>query len=338
MKKIINGLRYGNAKTKGYIIATLALLIFGIVSLVAVIMTQLPLWGMSTIFCFILAIIIMQSVHFQKTGEVKLGKKKGSTNVDNKKKTKETANSEEEPANEEEEETIAKEDELDQYDEKTVKKIMVKYKVNKDHRPIIIDSCNSQNIWQCPAYVWVEKGELKLLLFEKEPRRITISQSELTSMTYERNVSADADMDYRQLNKETFLKLIFSSYLPTLFEERIGQRNYRKNLYVIGKDFKITNTSAKVMMNLLKLNLSVESLIRDPKLHNVYFESAYALNIMLKDTVLSVSEYKTEIKSLLQKLTDAQINRDVFLNYMDQLVRARLITQEYAEYYVQRRK
>lgn len=343
MHKIINGLKYGNRKTKSYIVMIAFMLLFGTVSFGMVITTKAPLWGMSTAFCYILAFILIQSVSFKKSGKFispDVQNDNQAKDSQSKKRRVKATNGKEKQESEEQQGEVEEEEEQEDYleklSEKDVRMICVKYKVNKDHRPIIVDSCVSKKIYQCPAYAWMEKGELKLLLFEREPRKITFSKEEIDEIRFERNADVNIYTDYHALAKTSFLKLVFSSYLPTTFE--VSQKEYKKNLYVIGKDLKVTNTSAKTMLKLLSLNLTVSHLIRDTRYQNPYFESAYALNIMLKDTVLSVKEYKIKIKELLEQLTDAKISNEDFIDYMEQLVKGRLITREYAQYYIERRK
>lgn len=324
MRKLADALRYGNKKTKRYILSAIFVLIFGIVSGIVFAVTHVPLWGMSTILCLTYIFILMQSMRFSNSGKFIQEKEKrqaarpvGETSLKEKQEKK-------------------PEDIYESMDEKEVKKIMVKYKVRKDHRCIMIDSCESKKIYQCPAYAWVEKEQLELLLFEKDPRKISFSANEVKSLTYERAAYANPLKDYLAFTKPSFIRLVFQSYLPTIYEERIGQ--YRKNLYVIGKDLKVTNTSAKTMMELLNLKLSVSSMIGNVKYQNPYFEAAYGLNIMLKDGVLNPSEYKVKVKEVLSSLTQANIRQEEFCEYMDQLVSRRLVTKEYAQYYMERRK
>jgi hypothetical protein len=106
---------------------------------------------------------------------------------------------------------------------------------------------------------------------------------------------------------------------------------------VIGQDLKVTNTSAATMLRMLSMNLSVRKQVRDVELQNPYFESAYALNLMLKDNVLTVNEFKSRIKDILQKLADAKIRQEEFMDYMNQLIQGRLITREYAQYYIEQK-
>ncbi len=338
MRKIWNGLRYGNTKTKTYIIGVLLLILFGSYSVGALIVTKLPLWGMSAAFSYLLAIILMQSVSFHKVGEIIEKEKKSKQE---KKLKKESVFTQEILANKDteiEEETIEDPDAvLEQYDEKKIKGVFVKYKVNKDHYPIMIDSCARFKIYQCPAYAWVEKRSLNLLLFEKEARKVEISLDGFQELTYERGVAVNTNLDYKTFSKPSFLNLIFSAYLPTVYEDTIaGRRSLRKNLYVIGTDLKVTNTSAATIMKLLSMNLSVRKQIRDVNYQNPYFEAAYALNVLLKDNVISVNEFKTKMKDILQKLADAKISNQEFMEYMNQLIQGRLITKEYAQYYIER--
>lgn len=333
MKKILNGLRYGNIKTKAYIIGILLLFLFGTFSIGMLITTWSPLWGMSIAFSYLTAIILMQSVSFHKVGEVQKRHKEDKLNIseDNAGLTMMDLNPEEETKQVKEQEDF-----LEKYDQKKLKAVFVKYKVNKEHYPIIVDSSDRYQIHQCPTYAWIGKGELNLLLFEKEPRKVTVLLSNIHEITYERGVIVNSNQDYSGLQKPSFLRMIFSSYLPTVYEETIaGKRSYKKNLYVIGEDLKVTNTSAATMFKMLSMNLSVRRQIRDKEFQNPYFEAAYALNIMLKDTVITVNEFKVKIKEILQNLADAKISNDEFMNYINQLIRGRLITREYAQYYIE---
>lgn len=326
MNKIWNGLRYGNKKTKSYILATIFLLVFGSVSIGFTIATHSPLWGMSATFCFLVAFLFITSLSFQKTGKHIM------------KKTRAELALSDSGANEQKEE-LEEENIYEQYDEETVKGIFIKYRVNKDHKPIMIDLSQSEKIRQCPAYIWIDQGYLNLLLFEKETRKVSIPLSKVTKITYEKGAIANPLLDYEGFKKPSFLHIIFSAYLPTVYEDqRESRKVYRKNLYVLAPDIKVTNTSVRTVMDILKLDLSYEGRFADPKMHNPYFEAAYLLSIMLRDGVITVSEFKGRIKKLLQQLSEAKISEEEFSLYIKQMVNARLITKEYAEYYLSIRK
>ena len=154
-------------------------------------------------------------------------------------------------------------------------------------------------------------------------------------MTYDKGCIVDIKKDYDQFKKPSLLSLAFSELLPTVYVEGEGIRaKDKKNLYVLTADLKVTNTSAKVLLDLLQVNFTLLEEEVYSKKYSPYFTSAYKLNILLKDGVLTVSDYKRKIKDVLLDLAEAQISLEVFKIYINQLIQGRLVTREYAEYYL----
>lgn len=335
MQKIINALKYGNTKTKCYIICIFLLFLCGGVSAILAGIKVSPLFAMVAIFSLLLGIILMSSVSFQgPVTTIKLSENKEVSSSKFKKNKIENVIKEDVDSEDDKEEAY-----LDNYNEKAVKKIFSYYKVKRDHVPIMLDSCKSENIRQCPAYAWLDKRYLHILLLEKEARKIEIPVKMVTRISYERGVLAHPEIDYANFSKPSFLSLVFSSLLPTVYEEGEGVRRlHRKNLYVIGNDIMVTNTSAKTVFDLLRLDLTLPEEEIYNKKYSPYFTAAYKLNIQLKDGALSVKDYKLRMKEVLQKLAEAEITEQDFSGYMKQLIQGRLITKEYADYYVEYRK
>lgn len=340
MNKIISGLRYGNKKTKSYIIITFLLMLSATVSAVVAVMQKSPLWGMGAVFFLMAAVIIMQSLRFQKAGEI-TGKEK-----EEKEKSEKLENDKEKRRKETEEkksdfraaEADEEENYLEQYTKDGVKKLFVKYKVNKDHRPIMVDLCQSEKVRQCPAYIWVDKQGVNLLIMEKTPRKTVISDRQATKVIYEKGVVAYPKSDYEEFSKPSFLGVVFGSFLPTVYEDSINGRSiFRKNLYTIAPDIKVTNTSAKAVFDLLQPEFVVNDRVMDSEIYSPYFKSAYKLNILLRDGVIQVNEYKQKVKEVLESLAEAKISLEEFHKNIDQLVKGRMITEEYAEYYLEYR-
>ena len=342
MRKIVSGLRYGNAKTKAYIITTILLLMFGTVSLWMMIRTQTPLWGMSMFFSYIFAFLIISTFSFHKSGnaatkvkELKKASPKRKTHDDEEDTGTNNLNTEDVKEDEEIEEP---EKILEQYDEAAVKKIMVRYKVNTDHKPIMIDACDSLGVSQCPAYVWINKKELQLLLFEKEPRKVSLPAAQAI-VYYEKGASASPASDYPAFRKASFLSLVFKTYLPTVYEAGSGMRKiYKKNLYVLSPDLKVTNTSAATLLDMLQAEPTLTRGFTDPRMNNPYFEAAYKYSFMLRDGVITVTEFKNKLKNLLKTMAEAKIQEKDFQVNIDLMVENNLITKEYADYYRDYRK
>lgn len=341
MDKIISGLRYGNTKTKGYIIVTFLLLAGAAGSLIMAIVQKSPLWGMGAVFFGAAAIIIMQSLTFQKGGRVvKRGKigQEGLNKASLDKGRKETSGRDEDLDRGAEDEAEEDENYLEKYTKDNVKKLFVKYKVNKDHRPIMVDLCQSEKIRQCPAYIWTDRHGFNLLVMERMPRKVVISETKATEVVYEKGVAAYPKSDYEAFEKPSFLGMAFGNFLPTVYEDSINGRSiFRKNLYTIAPDIKVTNTSAKAVFELLKPDFVVKDRVMDSDSYSTYFKSAYKLNILLRDGVIQISEYKQKVKEVLESLAEAKISLEEFHKNMEQLVKGRMITEEYADYYMEYR-
>lgn len=339
MKKLLNSLKYGNSKTKFYIISVLLLLILGGVSLVFAITKTSPLWGMAAAFFFILAILMMNSVSFKGPIELKNievtthNKKKKDIEdaVDTRKFHEKSKKEEIEEADEEENAEY-----LEKYSEDKVTKLFSYYKVKKNHVIVMIDYCASERIRQCPAYMWIENKSLNFLLLEKEPRKVVIPSEKVKSVNYEKGVLAFPESDYETFQRPSFVSFVFNGLLPSVYEDsKSGKTIYRKNLYVISPDIKVTNTSAKVVLDLLQMELKLPEEEEYNRRYSPYFTAAYVLNIKLKDGVISVKDYKTNIKTVLQQLAEADISMEDFKIYINQLVLGRVVTKEYADYYIE---
>jgi len=50
---------------------------------------------------------------------------------------------------------------------RALKKLLFKYKVKREHKPVIIDSSIRWKVEKCPAYMWIAKGQAHFLLMGK---------------------------------------------------------------------------------------------------------------------------------------------------------------------------
>ena len=328
MRRILYALKYGNGKTKFYIITIFILFLFGGASGVICVLRKSPLWGMTALFSSILGIIIMNSVSFkgpvtklQFALKGKKGPKPKKDDIENEDEEKQGS------------------DYIQKYNESNVKKLFVTYKVNKSHIPVMIDSIVSERVYHCPAYAWLEKDHLQLLLLEKEAKVISVPKKTVTKIVYCKGEPANPKTDYAGFSKPSFISAVFKPYLPTIYEEKQGvHRASKKNLYCIGTDIYITNTSARAIIDMLSLDITLPEEEIYNKKYSPYFTAAYKLSIQLRDGVISVKEYKLKIKNVLQKLAEASLSFETFYLYLNQLIQGRLITKEYAQYYLDYRK
>lgn len=223
----------------------------------------------------------------------------------------------------------------EKYNQKVMKKVKRKYHVKKDHRPIIIDSSESYHIKQCPAFIWRAHNKVFLLLLEKEPRRICISREMIHNMGYKAGVKADKNQEYIAFQKENLVTKVFSEYLPDYHDAKVKNDPLKiKNLYTIYPDICITNRSVYQVMDLLLLNFMPQDKITESDKINGFFKRVYAANILFKDKVYSITEYKDAVEMALKEMCYAEIPRREYVLTLENLYKARLISKQYVTHYI----
>ena len=220
------------------------------------------------------------------------------------------------------------------YNQKVMKRIKRKYHIKKDHRPIIIDSSEAYHINQCPAFIWRAHNKVFLLLLEKEPRRIVISREMIHNMGYKAGVKADKNNEYIAFQKENLVTKVFEEYLPDYHDARLKNDPLKvKNLYTIYPDICITNRSAYQVKDLLLLNFMPKDKITESDMVNGFFKRVYAANILFKDKVIGINEYKEEVELALRSMCYAEIPKREYVLTLENLHRAKLISRQYVTYY-----
>lgn len=222
----------------------------------------------------------------------------------------------------------------ERYNSQVLKQIKRKYHVKNDHRPILIDNSKSYHIKECPAFIWRAHNKVYLLLLEKEPRRISISRELIKHVGYVPHVRGDKETEYKAFEKENMITSVFREYLPYYFHYKSERGNYRaKNLYFIYPDIQITSRSIVPVMDLLYLNFMPSDRITRSNELNGFFKRIYAAHILYTDKAYSITEYKNEVVQVLSEMCDAEMPQREFNNTLENLVKGRFISQEYADHY-----
>ena len=96
----------------------------------------------------------------------------------------------------------------------------------------------------------------------------------------------------------------------------------------------MTNNSAKALFDLLGVEFVVNDKVTDSTKVNKYFKDAYKANIMLRDNVIDANGYADKISYILDNLAKASISYNEFKETLNLLIKNKLITQEFAMYYM----
>ncbi len=221
------------------------------------------------------------------------------------------------------------------YDKKKIKKTLHKYKVRKDHRMVLIDFCDKYNIRQTPAYIWAEDSKFHILLIEKEPRYITLPLYNISQITYLKKQPANPEEDYKFLQGNSIMAELFKPYLPDYLHSNVVEdlTSY-KNLYGVGPGLYFTNQSARHLFDLLSAEFIVDDKVTTSTKVNHYFKDSYKANIMLRDSVIDANGYADKISNILENMAMSTISYNEFKDTLNLMIKNKLITQEFATYYM----
>lgn len=344
MKKLLNSLKYGDRDTKIYlwslIVLSVSTVLFGVLAVF-----QLSfIYGAVSVICAVIAALLIQNTSLQ---DKELGAQKEATPVRKRKAVSQEEDEEDElsereaeriePEKKEKDKREIEEEEVsrvEHYSERQVVQIMRKHKVKRDNRKVMIDLCPTFRIRQSPAYFWAEAGKANFLVLEEEARVIQIPLNKIKEITYERGVSVNKNSDYTDFKGGSFVASVFEENMPTYYmATKNGKKGYFKNLYVITPDLKVTNTSAKALFEILKLDFGLHDRITDSPQHSEYYKMAYKANVLWKDQVITTTEYRERIKEIFTSLKEMGVRGAEYEILAEQMVESNFITREYAEYY-----
>lgn len=359
MGRIWNALQYGDFETKKSIGSVILFIVLGIVLIVVAGVSGNFYLFVGGMISGVVALIISQSFRLVNDDFVAQvgadGKKQSVKSVsvmkngvssaqrakqNEAKKAKQEESQERSFAHEGQEQDLkGKEASFAHYNDQMLKKIRRKYHVKKDHRPILIDNSKSYRIKECPAFIWRVHNKVYLLLLEKEPRRICISRDLIRHVDYFPRVRVNRQAEYKAFESENMITNVYREFLPDYYNSKAKDPNLKyKNLYQIYPDIQIPNRSIAQVMDLLYLNFMPDDKITQSDKINGFFKRVYAANILYKDRVYRITEYKEKIEAILQELCYAEIPATEFEITLENLVKSRLISEEYAAHYMDVRR
>lgn len=233
------------------------------------------------------------------------------------------------------EEESGEENPLAQYNDEKLKKLLVTYKVNKESFLVLIDSSEKYHIKKCPGYVWSDKKNLLFLLLEKKPRTIAIPRKETEIMRYEKGVVITDMEEYKHVKDSIFLNSMYRDLYPDYYRAVTnGLRTFKKNLFVIGEDIRITTKSAKGVMKAAQCRLELNQWQFDRQRYSSYFEEAYKANLLLREKVYDQEEFKEKMREILVGLAEHEEKIETYQSIVLQMVQYHFISQEYADFYM----
>lgn len=235
-------------------------------------------------------------------------------------------------------EEFGEENGLQHYNEDEIKKVLVEYKAKKESFLVLIDSSEEYHIKNCPGYIWSDKKRVYFLLLEKKTRIIAIPRTETNVLRYEKGVIVRDIEEYKEVKDAFFLYSMYKDFFPEYYRTVTnGLSTFKKNLFIIGEDIRVTAKSVRGIMKATQCRLELDDQQFDKQRYGGYFEEAYKANLLFREEVYDQEEFKERIREILTGLAMHEEKAEVYQNTIFQLVQYRLISQEYAEFYLNHR-
>lgn len=232
-------------------------------------------------------------------------------------------------------------DYLKTYTMSNVKKLMKEYKVSKDYVPVIIDRCKRYDVSRTPALCWKKGNDINFLVFEASSRVISIPYFDFRRVTYRHNVPEHDLQSYDYIRKNMASYEMFEDVMPTfsVTGNKLGAMEYSKNLYVFGGLVEIPPAGMRALNEKFSLELKLFESLNLKGKYDQYFSDAYEAKILWTDNVISQKAFQDRIRTILQKMVDDdKLMWYDFNDDLTQMIRYKLVTDEYAEYFRSRKQ
>lgn len=341
--KVIRSMFQGSTKTKIFLWSVLVLGLAAVALLVIAIALGFPYLGMGGIALGFVSFVVSQSVSIDTLEkEKKYHKKKKGKQPNQVHSQKGKQSDKEEQPEDEEGNSRSKERQkarfLASLNEKAVKKILREHKVVQMHVKIMIDSYAQRRLKQVPAFAWRTDKHLHFLVLEGRANEFEIPLEEIKGIYYEKDAEADPEKDYAPFRYETFIAKYFADYLPEYHEySNDGEISYRKNLFRVGQDVYITNSSMANMMSILPhVPFLIDDNVCRSGRFDEYFKELYRYSVLCKNQVISLEEYKNQIEKTLESLLTAPITARDYVQTMHSMARYHLIDRDNVTKYSQK--
>lgn len=333
MKKYLRAMIKGSPKTKLYLWTIAAVLILSILCFGGCILGMGMGFAYAAFGGVIFSIAYSQLAVFRDVNVQIDQMDKLEQSIQRKEKMQKNSNKKRKRSPEEDGEID--DNELNKYTSDTLKHYFHEYKVKKENYCVLIDSSEKYHIKKCPAYVWSDKHYLFFLLLEKKARIIHIPRKDVAILRYEKGIVIKDIDEYKKVKDSVFLSEKFQYLYPKYYKQSInGLTTFVKNVFVIGEDIRVTAPSAYGLIQAVGCRLELTDKQFDRSRYGGYFEEIYKSNLLLKEEAIDQEKYDELLRGYMVDLAEHEEKIEVFQDILCQLRQYKMITQEYAEFYM----
>ncbi len=357
LRNIWNTLRYGDNRTKGFLVTVGALGIASVGLLAAALITHSLLFWVGAAATLLITAALAKDVRLAVVKDnaernamnpaelqaelARLKAEKRQKRLAKKRNGKKTPEELEVQAKDraEEDEREFRGNALANMTEEKLKRLLVRYKVKQEHVPIIIDLCIPEHIRQAPGFAWKEDGKLKILLIERRPRMIERPLSALQVMEAERGIAVRAAGEYVELRESGVMNKLFTPYLPRYHKKEIGGRTVLlKNLYVLDEEIKFSAPSVNELKKLFSFRIELQERRLQGENISPHYKELFVGSFLWKDGILSLKEYQQEVERVLTSLASPEISEEEFERTLSSMIYSGLLPAEYRKFACDKRE
>lgn len=354
-RKIVNTLRYGEKRTRRFLLSVMGLGLAALGFLIAALVTQSLLCWIALVASALVTaavtkdaalVVIRDNEEREAKGEeavraeaaaltaMKQQKKEEKREKKEKRaKNSEEADEEEVLEREQEDEKAFDGDALSNMTEVKLKQLLVRYKVKQEHVPVVIDLCVSERVKQCPGFAWVTGGKLRILLIESMPRLIERPCHAMQVLEVEGGIAVRAGNEYTELRKAEVMNRAFTPYLPRYHKKTVGGRTVLlKNLYILDGDMKFSSGSVNGLKKLFPLRIEINDRRIQGGETSAYCKELFLSSFLWKDGIFTLKEYQKEVERVLGSMAAADISYSEFEKNLSEMIHSGLLPAEYREF------
>ncbi len=339
LRKIWNTLRYGDSRTKSFLLWEIGLVLATVILFAAAVLSHSFLPGLIAIVTAIIAAAMAKDVALVVKRDGAAGGSPESENKSRKGNRKSEREAREQAERDREDEEEFGENALASMTSEKLKRLLIRYKVRQEHVPVVIDLCIPERVRQTPGFAWVEDGKIRILLIDRKARMMERPLSRLQVMEVERGIAVKASNEYVELRDNEVMKKTFTPYLPRYQKKEIGGRTVLiKNLYVLDEDIKFTSSSVNELKKLFSFRIEVADRRLQTMELSPYYKKMFVDSFLWRDGILSLQEYKEQVEQVIESMADPAVPYGEFETTLGAMINSGLLPTEYRKFALAKRE
>lgn len=195
----------------------------------------------------------------------------------------------------------------------SVEEALQKYKVPSNYQKIMIEQIQKTEIKECPGLIWTEDESLCVLPLIKKTVIYRWPLAGVPIILYEKRLSPNAEQEFLEVSRAP----VAVEFLELFPEYPYGPEGVYTGKFVLPVGLEVTNTSGKVLFNLIHAEFYVVDDITQSARYAKEIKELYQKNILKENGILSYESYEEEKELLLKQYYISEKDQRKYNEQMD---------------------